>query len=301
MENPGHHACVHNRCACVISYISLCAITAKSSLGSMGDYDLFDPSSYIACRYADLSREDRVLFQLNHLHTLFQSLPAVDGGMTVVDFGCGPIVQHSISAVGHASELVFADIASSNRAYIKQWLEKEPGAFDWSPHFDYVVKTLEGGEERDAREREERMRHVTKGVVWCDYFGKEGIIEKGYEGPYDVVLESNSLQAACTSVESYKQCVKLLAGLLKPGGTLAMYGEDTSMETTTLPYMVSDKEFSVLCLSRECIRSILIELGFVDVKVDFISKDASKRPILFNLHKGMNGYYFISAKTKLFS
>ena len=233
----------------------------------MGDYEFFDSESYTATRYGDVSLKDRVQFQLNHLHTLFQSLPTVDDGVTVVDFGCGPVIQHSISAAGHASELVFADIANSNRAYIQQWLKKEPGAFDWSPHFDYVVKTLEGGEERDAREREERMRHVTKGVVWCNYFGKEGIIEKGYEGPYDVVLESNSLQPACTSVESYKQCVKLLAGLLKPGGTLVLYGQDLSMETVALPYFVNGREFSELCITRECIRSILTELGLVDLKV----------------------------------
>ena len=264
----------------------------------MGDYEFFDSASYAATRYGDVSLKDRVQFQLDHLHTLFQSLPTGDGhNMTVVDFGCGPVMQHSISAAGHASELVFADIASSNRASIQQWLKKEPGAFDWSPHFDYVVKTLEGGEERDAREREERMRHVTKGVVWCDYFGKEGIIEKGYEGPYNVVLESNSLQAACTSVESYKQCVKLLAELLKPGGTLVLYGQDISMETVTVPYFVNDKEFTCFCITREYICSILTELGLVDLKVEFIPRNASNKAT-YNMKKGLNGHYFITAKTK---
>ena len=52
----------------------------------------------------------------------------------------------------------------------------------------------------------------------CDYLASGSIIEKGFEGPYDVVLESNSLQAACTDLESYKLSLKLLSGLLKPGG-----------------------------------------------------------------------------------
>ena len=158
------------------------------------------------------------------------------------------------------------------------------------------MKTLEGKGEEEAREREERMRRVTKAVVWCDYFGSEGIIEKGFEGPYDVVFKSNSLQAACTTIDSYKHCVKLLTGLIKPAGTLILYGEDISMDTTTQPYFVNGVEFSCLSISKECIRSILTDIGLVDVKVEFTPLDPSNKA---SYNNGKNGYYFITAKTKL--
>ena len=261
------------------------------------NYDEFDATSYAHSRYGDVTVKDRVQFQLNQLHTFFQSSPP-GRPLSVVDFGCGPVIQHSISAAGVASELIFADTAGSNRAAIQRWLGKDREAFDWSPHFNYVVKTLEGKGEEEAREREERMRRVTKAVVWCDYFGSEGIIEKGFEGPYDVVFESNSLQAACTTIDSYKHCVKLLTGLLKPGGTLILYRGDIRMDTTTRPYFVNEVEFSCLSISKECIRSILTDIGLFDVKVEFTPLDPSNKAS-YNQERGKNGYYFITAKTKL--
>ena len=57
-------------------------------------------------------------------------------------------------------------------------------------------------------------------------------------------------------------------------------------------------EFSVLCITCECICSILTELGLVGLKVAFIPKDVSNKAIPFNMLKGMNGHYFITAKTK---
>ena len=59
-------------------------------------------------------------------------------------------------------------------------------AADWSSYFDYVVQTLEGGTEVEAREREERMRKVQK-IVPCD-LTQDNVIEQGYDGPYDVIV-----------------------------------------------------------------------------------------------------------------
>ena len=83
------------------------------------NYDEFDATSYAQSRYGDVTVKDRVQFQLNQLHTLFQSSPP-GRPLSVVDFGCGPVIQHSISAAGVASELIFADIAGSNRAAIQR-------------------------------------------------------------------------------------------------------------------------------------------------------------------------------------
>ena len=252
----------------------------------------FDSEAYLHTRYGDVTAINRVQFQLNCLHSMFQSIS--QDGLKVLEFGCGPVVQHSISAAARASEIVFSDIAESNRNTLRKWLNNEPGAFNWSPHFDYVVKNIEGGGEKEAREREERLRQVGKEVVWCDYFSGTGIIEQGFEGPYDVVIEGNSLQSACTNLDSYKVCVRKLAGLLKPGGILALYGEDISMDTITQPYRVGDREYKCLCITRDYIKAFLLEEGFVNVRVDFIPIDLTK--VVYNEKKGKNGSYFISAK-----
>ena len=254
----------------------------------------FDAMCYLHSRYGDVTVEDRVQFQLKALHRLFRSFPH-ESCLKIVDFGCGPVIQHSISAASRAAEIVFADIAESNRLAIKKWLRNDPDAFDWSPHFDYVVQILEGKEKEEAREREKKLRHIAK-AVWCDYFASGSIIEKGFEGPYDVVLESNSLQAACTDLESFKLSLKLLSGLLKPGGTLALYGEDISMETTTQPYYINSKEYPSLCITHQYIASFLNEGGFIDTHTDYLPIDPlTQTP--YNNKKGKNGFYFITART----
>ena len=50
---------------------------------------------------------------------------------------------------------------------------KDPDAFNWSPHFDYVVKTLEGKGEKEAREREKLLRKKTNGVISCDILAEK--------------------------------------------------------------------------------------------------------------------------------
>ena len=105
----------------------------------------FDVSAYL---------HTRAIYQLGKLHELFEeSFPEHDV-LNVLDYGSGPVIQHSISAASKASKIVFCDFFPCNIEAIQKWLNKDIDAFNWSPHFDYVVKTLEGKGEKEARERE---------------------------------------------------------------------------------------------------------------------------------------------------
>ena len=61
------------------------------------------------------------------------------------DYGCEPVVANVISAAKVATEIVFAEYTEEGRSAVKQWLKEDPNAFDWSPYFEYVTKTLEDG------------------------------------------------------------------------------------------------------------------------------------------------------------
>ncbi|CAI8016587.1 Nicotinamide N-methyltransferase [Geodia barretti] len=135
----------------------------------MSDRDSFDALDYLQHRFGDLN-DQRATYVLGQLHRVlngFMTKKINDGELKVLDFGSGPVVQNSISAAAFASEIVFSDISSSNREAIQKWLDGDADAFNWSPHFDYVVQTLEGKGEKEAREREQRMRKLSK-VVFCD-------------------------------------------------------------------------------------------------------------------------------------
>ena len=130
----------------------------SATMEDTADRKVFDTDGYLATRYGDTTVKDRLQFLLDGHHEVFQSLPY---SLKVLDFGSGPVIQHCISAAPHASEIVFSDIAESNREAVRKWLGRDPTAFNWSPHFDYVVQTLEGKGEKEAREREEMLRKCT--------------------------------------------------------------------------------------------------------------------------------------------
>ena len=130
----------------------------------------FDANDYLRTRFSDLSAGDRVLFQLDNFHKLFQTLPeSSEGSVRVLDFGSGPVIQNSISAAAFASEIVFCDISSSNREAVQKWLDGAPDAFDWSPHFDYVVNEDPGGKggEGSQGERGEDEKNIKSSFLRC--------------------------------------------------------------------------------------------------------------------------------------
>ena len=188
---------------------------------TMANHDSFDVNGYLMARYGDPALFDRWQFQLDKLHETFQKMEATPDSRRVLDFGCGPVIQHSISAVPYASEIVFCDISAANRDAIKKWLWNEADVFNWSPKFDYVVKTLERKGEKEARDREKRMRKIAK-VAFCDILS-ETPIQNGYEGPYDVIVECGCLDAACSEIQSFRRCTKVLTSLLKPGRVYVHY------------------------------------------------------------------------------
>ena len=60
-------------------------------------------------------------------------------------------------------------------------------------------------------------------MVRCD-LTQDSPIDKGYDQQYDVVMSSLCIEAVARSHEEYTQGMKKLANLIKPGGTLLIFG-----------------------------------------------------------------------------
>ncbi len=237
----------------------------------MTDRDSFYPLHYLRPRFGDLN-DQRATYVLGQLHNVlhrYVSKRRSDCELLVLDFGCGPVIQNCISVATFASEIMFSDISSANREAIQKWLDGDADAFNWSPHFDYVVKTLEGKGEKEAREREQRVRQISK-VVFCDALS-ETPMQKGYEGPYDVILQCACLECACSDIESFKNCMKKLTSLLKSGGLLFDYATDAAVDTLNLQYPVGDRVHSYISLTHNTVASVMEECGLRDVEVNFTS------------------------------
>ena len=118
----------------------------------------FNSDGYLRARFNDVHQETPNADSVGH--RAFQSVSGTS--LRVLDYGCGPVVQNSISAAARASEIVFCE---ANRTAVEKWLKKDPAAFDRTPHFNYVVQTLEGKGEEHMTEREEKLRKVARGPV----------------------------------------------------------------------------------------------------------------------------------------
>ena len=257
------------------------------------DYDSFDAYDYLRTRFGDESVKDRVQFPLVKLYELFQSFPPRSG--TVLEVGSGPVIQHGISVAAFASEIVFSDISSSNREAIQKWLDGDADAFNWSPHFDYVVKTLEGKGEKEAREREQRMRKISK-VVFCDALS-ETPMEKGYEGSYDVVLDMQCLDAVCAEKKDFIKCVRNLHSLLKPGGMFVRVATNALSETRNqVLWSVGGKDYTCIRFTHEFVTSVLRESGFREVIASWAPLDPNTTGHYHEMvKKTSDGYHFITA------
>ena len=259
----------------------------------------FNPQDYLSSYYATPGTPENAIsdFSVKNVHKAFcrliseeQKVSSQSDKIRVLDYGCGPSICYTISAAGipNVSEIVLAEYTVRNREAVQQWLDKDPSGFDWSPYFKYVVQTLEGKAEEQVTEREERMRRLVK-VVPCD-ITLDPPIEKGYEGPYDIVLSSLCLESSCENVDEYRAGVAKLSSLLKPGGLLLICSTEKQQEEKPSYYLVGSQYFYDLKFSYDDVVSSIKEAGLSFLSVDHL--EVCVDPAIYNSPK----YMFICAE-----
>ena len=174
----------------------------------------------------------------------------------LLEFGGGPVVTSLISAVPYVNEIIFAAYLESERKEVELWKHGKEGAYDWSPHFKYVVNEVEHITGDDAwRERQELLRKRISNITACDILRDNPLLAVEQEA-FEIVFTSLCLEAACTTYAEYKEGIKKLVGLLKPGGFLLM----VIVERQTY-YVVEKKKWPSLYLTLEQVKIALAEAG----------------------------------------
>ena len=218
----------------------------------------FDPSDFLkhyCCRTGEIPC--RVQHALRCYHEAFLTIP---NGVTVLDYGAGPVM---ISAATKASEIVLCDYTENNRKALCQWLKGDLDAFDWSPHFSYVVRDLEGRGEQEVKERQEHVRKLVEAVVHCD-INKDPLIDPDYNKGYDVVISSLVMEGASRNRTEFQTNISKLSSLIKPGGTILYYGIDNQLGY----YSIGDRYFPNVIVTSEFAVSAFKRAGFTDLTLD---------------------------------
>ena len=254
------------------------------------NYEMFDPWAYLHY-YEEVNIWHR--HSLGVLHDFYKSYGSPPAGLKILEFGAGPVISYEISAALYASEIVLSEYTERNREVLQMWLDRDPKAPNWKPFFEYVVHELEGKSKEEAEMRQEELRRVVKAVIPCD-ITKDSPIDPAYYGPYDVVICSLCLDAACTSLEEYAEGVCKLAKYIKPGGKLLL--QFCSGAADTQFYMVGKEKFFGLSINEEFMTTTLKKTGFCDIAIKRFSRDTPGLNIPTEATDFQTAYFAIATK-----
>lgn len=246
-------------------------------------HDKFDTSVYLKVTYGNGHRGDFVYHSLQCYHDAFQSLPS---DLRILDYGSGPSFLTTISCATKASEIVLSDYTEGNRKALRQWLARDPNAFDWSALFRYVVIGLEGNTESEVVERQEHVRKLVKAVVHCD-LTQEPPIESGYDQQYDVVIVNLCIAGASRTQVDYHRGVAKLGKLVKSGGVLMIYDAERHGNGTGY-YYVGETKFRNVSVSSEFVSEAMRDSGFSDISV--------RKCAMSSLDPQIVGFMFLKGK-----
>ena len=213
----------------------------------------FNATSFLEHYHTFPTMGGRIRHQLNFYHDAFKTIPS---GVEVLEYGAGPSISSSISAAAKASEIILADYTESNRKALCQWLNTDADAFDWSPHFNYVVKQLEGKDDSEVKKRMEQVRKIVKAVVPCNVTEEPALNE--HNKLYDVVITSLVAEVVATNLEDVELYLKRIGRFVKPGGTILYYGVENRIGF----YDVGGEHFPNLHVTAEFVMNVLKGCGF---------------------------------------
>ena len=258
-----------------------CAINITLLSVEMSVSEEVDPTFYLKLGFTPQGPYHALKeFPLVHLHRFFaqKRFTSNEGELLrVLDYGCGPVVAYDISAAGLNAEIVLAEYRAEYRSALNEWLNESATAWDWSPYIKYVVQNVEEGDEKEATEREERLRKAIKAVVACD-ITQDPPIAEGYEGPYDVVMSMLCIENACITQDEYKAAVKTIAALVKKGGNLVLYSTVRNRgehDQTPGYYFIRESKYVQVALPMKFVLKTLEENGFTVVETNILPEEAT--------------------------
>ncbi|KAM4691845.1 nicotinamide N-methyltransferase-like [Rhinophrynus dorsalis] len=227
---------------------------AASKYKHVHDVQEFDMDAFCQtyCTHGCDFREEVQTFPLTKLHHTFDSGQVK--GERLLDFSNNATFPQLLSACNVFNEIILAKFTDKFIQESKKWLNKEPGAFDWSHSAEYVSQ-LEGGRET-WMEKEENLRRKVKQVLKYD-ITKSNPLDPVKIPKVDCLLSSYGLDAGSKDLESCRSNLKNISSLLKVGGHLVLVGLFNASF-----YMVGKHKFHILNYDKPFVMKTLGDLGY---------------------------------------
>ncbi|MEE6484626.1 hypothetical protein FKM82_013946 [Ascaphus truei] len=245
----------------------------------------FDPQMYLS-EYFNLGSgslaDDYLKFVLGHMHKTFTSGGVT--GDTLIDIGTGPSIYQLLSTCESFKEIIATWFTNRELKELKKWLNKDPGAFDWSSTVKHVCD-LEGNGGK-LKEKEEMLRGKIKQVLMCDV-SKSNPLEPAVVPKADCLTATVCLEAACKNYEAYGTALRNLSSLLKPNGCLLLAGDLGASY-----YQVGPNKVFSLSVNEDFLQKVLTESGYIIKKLEVFGKPEDAT---FDT-SDYEGFYFLHAQ-----
>ncbi|KAM4691844.1 nicotinamide N-methyltransferase-like [Rhinophrynus dorsalis] len=204
--------------------------------------------------------EDIQTFPLTKLHHTFGSGQVK--GERLLDFSNSTSFCQLFSACEVFNEIILAKFTDAAIQAAKKWLNKEPGAFDWSHTAEYVSQ-LEGGRET-WMEKEDKLRRAVKQVLKYDITSSNPL-DPVKIPKVDCLLSTYALEVGSKDLESYGSNLKNMSTLLNVGGHLILVGVLKASF-----YTVGKHKFHVLNYDKPFVMKTLGDLGYKIRELDVL-------------------------------
>ena len=243
---------------------------ADSSLSShhSNDYqNKFDVKSYLTSYYSEVT-SNYVFYIHGLVRVLKKHADSHRVGGKALDYGGGPSLWPSFLLAQYVDAVQFCDYTEANLQAVQAWLDRSLSAHDWTTFFRYLLQAHQTSES-ELSNWENRLRKVlsTCALTRCDANDPNCPILSGPSNEYEIIVSCECLDVACQTRDAYKEAVRRLVRLLKPGGLLILLAAlDCSY------YMVGNQRFTGLPLNEQLIREALHEAGIHPDQVNIESE-----------------------------
>ncbi|XP_070553317.1 indolethylamine N-methyltransferase-like [Ptychodera flava] len=174
-------------------------------------------------------------------------------GPRLLEIGGGPTIANAIHACTRFPEIIFSDYSEKCRQAVEKWVKNTPGAVDWSQFIKFVCDKEGNGNKWE--DRQAMVRQSIREIIHCDIHKSNPLEPKVYE-PFDAIMTSYCVECACPDKDSFKEAIKNIVNLLKPGGVLLIF---TVLDETF--YLVGEKRFYCLKVDQTFVKTAVVEAG----------------------------------------
>jgi nicotinamide N-methyltransferase/methyltransferase len=258
--------------------------SSSSSSYQLNDYqNKFDAKNYLASYYSEVT-PNYVFYIHGLVHSMKKHADLHRSGGKALDFGGGPSLWPSFLLAQYVDAIQVCDYTEANLQAVQAWLDRSSNAHDWTTFFRYVLQAHQTSE-NELSNWENRLRRVLTGfpLSRCDANDPNCPILSGPSNEYDIIVSCECLDVACQTIDAYKNAVRRLVRLLKPGGFLVLLAAiDCSY------YMVGNERFTGLPLNEQLIREALQEAGINPDQINIESeKIGDKDDLLADYYGGI--------------